>query len=65
MAYVLRSLVPSWVDQGFGFVFGGVRILLAIWADDFTIVASGIAQLQIMLNDLGQALRASSISLNP
>ena len=47
--YVLRKLVPSWIARGFGYSRDGLRVLVLIWADDFTFVAAGIGQLQKML----------------
>eukprot|EP00973_Karenia_brevis_P075724 10523157-Karenia_brevis.AAC.1 len=64
VSFILRDLVPSWISRGFGFRMADAHLLFLAWADDFTFVASGIAQLEVMLNEFAQILLESSIHLN-
>ena len=61
--YILRLLVPSWVARGFGFRFGEALLLLLCWADDFTVVASSIMQLRIMLRELAEVFLEHGLHL--
>ena len=45
IGYVLRKLVPSWIARDFGYVRSGRRLLILVWADDFTFIASSVGQL--------------------
>lgn len=61
IAYVVRDLVPSWLERGFGFRLAQVIVLFLAWADDFTLVASSVEQLQKMLTEFARVLRAHGI----
>ena len=63
MNYVLRKLVPSWIARGFGYSRDGLRVLVLIWADDFTFVAAGIEQLQKMLCEFQHFMMLHGVSL--
>ena len=63
VCYVLRKLVPSWIARGFGYVRSGQRLLLLVWADDFTLIASSIMQLQVMLGEFQNFMLVHGIQL--
>lgn len=58
-----QPFVASWSHRGFGFRYGRAELLFMAWADDFTIAAAGIDQLQLMLSELGSLLLAYGIRL--
>jgi len=63
LAFILRPLIESWACRGFGFRYGGAVMMFAAWADDFTVVAAGVEQLQVMLSELASMLAAYGIQL--
>ena len=52
LSFILRPLVRSWGERGFGFRIGTCALIFVAWADDFTLVAEGPVQLQQMLSEL-------------
>ena len=63
VAFILKDLVPSWIARGFGFYVGEACLLILVWADDFTLVASSVSELHVMVTELAHAMSLHGVQL--